>query len=65
MDRRRIMALQTKTVSTAKGGYSIVLTLIDTGMGSYIKGRVECDFVKCGGTCPKCPIADDFADISS
>ena len=57
--------LNTQTIITGycltqKKKHSVVLNLIDTGMGSYLKGRVDCDFVRCGGTCPKCSIANDF-----
>ena len=41
---------------TQKMKHSVVLTLIDTGMGTYLKGRIACDYVRNGGKCENCSI---------
>lgn len=47
---------------TQKRNYSVILTCIDTGMGSYLKGTVKCDYVKNGGKCESCSLRNDYPD---
>lgn len=47
---------------TQKRNYSVVLTCIDTGEGSYVKGTVSCDYVKHGGKCESCSLRNDYPD---
>ena len=45
---------------TQKIKHSVVLTCIDTGMGTYLKGTVICDYVRNGGKCENCSIRNDL-----
>ena len=48
LNRHRII---TGYCQTQKKIHSVVLTCIDDGMGKYLRGTVNCDFVRNGGHC--------------
>lgn len=48
---------------TQKKNYSVILTCLDAGDGTFIKGTVECDYTKYGGTCESpCSIRDSYPE---
>lgn len=47
---------------TQKRNYSVVLTCIDNGEKGYLKGRVDCDYVRHGGNCNDCSVRNDYPD---
>lgn len=58
MDYRTI----TGYCQTQKKNFSVILTCIDDGFGNYLKGTVECEYVKHGGACDKCSIRSSYPD---
>ena len=45
---------------TQKRNHSVILNCIDTGMGKYLKGTVDCNYVRYGGKCDKCSVRDSY-----
>lgn len=47
---------------TQKITYSVVLNCIDAGDGSYLKGTVQCNYVKYGGSCEQCSLRNNYPE---
>ena len=59
-----------RTYRTIKGycatqkinNYSVLLACINTGVGTYLKGTVNCDYVRNGGNCSNCTIRNNHPE---